>query len=163
MCQNDPTFYCPLLSVGTRLWSSLLHYDYHHCSAAVLLHSMMRSSVSAVKILNKDCQWKPNISYFLNPMDATNTALKVLVTDLGAGVRFSWSPTELQCIPLQAAGWCWCSLRNSFPAFLSSMSCLPGQKINWVVSKFWVGSFITLDTAHIHLWVKNFRIELLDW
>ena len=96
-------------------------------------------------------------------MDASNTALKVLDTDLGTGVRFNCSPTALQCIPLQAAGWCWCSLRNSFPAFLSSMSCLPGQKINWVVSKFWVRSFITLDTARSHSWVENIRIELFDW
>ena len=97
MCQNDPTFYCPLPSVGTCLSLPLLHYDYHHCSVTAFNDAHLRicSQDVPTRIVSKSKLFH----LFLEATNAPNIALKVLVTYFGAEVKLNWCPTELQRIP----------------------------------------------------------------
>ena len=102
-----------LIITITALWlSSLQCYCIQWCTSQYLQPRCSTRIVSKSQLFH----------LFQAAINAPNIALKVLVTYFGAEVKLNWCPTELQRVPADAE---WCSLQNSFPAFLPSISCLP--------------------------------------
>ena len=115
------------LIIITALWLSFLQcYCIQWCADQYLLSRFTTRIVS-----------KPNVSTFPIMFYAQNLSLTVLVTYLVSWVKLNCSPTELQCTSLQAAGWC--SLGNTFSAFLHPYHASARKLIGW---------FLNFGSAH---------------
>ena len=116
-----------LMIIITALWLSFLQcYCIQWCADQYLLSRFTTRIVS-----------RPNVSTFPIMFYAQNLSLTVLVTYLVSWVKLNCSPTELQCTSLQAAGWC--SLGNTFSAFLHPYHASARKLIGW---------FLNFGSAH---------------
>ena len=142
MCQNDTSFYCPLiLSVGARLWLSLLHYDHHFCSVTAFNDAQLSICFQDLQQGLSDNQIFPFSLSCAEPHSVSSCHVSCVLSQIK--LQSHWA-----AVHLPAGSW----LMQSWEHFLSipsSISCL-GQKINWLVSKF-LGQLIhNTGTGHRH-------------